>query len=94
VKERAHWDDYQAAFSDVLSRSSTAVAPWYVIPADSKWFARIAAAGIIANALIEMDPQFPTVTKEARDALLAARAELVAEEPDDAGPKRTGKDGD
>ena len=67
VKERAYWDDYQAAFSDVLSRSSTAVAPWYVIPADSKWFARIAAAGIIANALIEMDPRYPTVSDEARD---------------------------
>jgi PPK2 family polyphosphate:nucleotide phosphotransferase len=87
VKERAHWDDYQAAFSDVLSRSSTKVAPWYVIPADTKWFARIAAAGIIANALIEMDPRFPTVSDEARDALLAARADLVAEDPDDAPPE-------
>ena len=83
VKERAHWDDYQAAFSDVLSRSSTEVAPWYVIPADNKWFARVAAAGVIANALIEMDPRYPTVSDEARDALLAARAELVAEEPDE-----------
>ena len=82
VKERAHWDDYQAAFSDVLSRSSTAVAPWYVIPADNKWFARIAAAGVIANALIRMDPQYPTVSEQAREALLVARAELVAEEPD------------
>jgi PPK2 family polyphosphate:nucleotide phosphotransferase len=82
VKERAYWDDYQAAFSDVLSRSSTEVAPWYVIPADNKWFARVAAAGVIANALIEMDPRYPTVSDEARDALLAARAELVAEEPE------------
>ena len=87
VKERAHWDDYQAAFSDVLSRSSTTVAPWYVIPADTKWFARIAAAGIIANALIEMDPQYPTVSDEAREALLAARADLVAEDPDGAPPE-------
>jgi polyphosphate kinase 2 (PPK2 family) len=95
VKERAYWDDYQAAFSDVLSRSSTDVAPWYVIPADTKWFARIAAAGIIANALMKMDPQFPTVSDEARDALLAARAELVAEDPDDAAPEgqRKGKGG-
>jgi PPK2 family polyphosphate:nucleotide phosphotransferase len=92
VKERAYWDDYEAAFSDVLSRSSTAVAPWYVIPADSKWFARIAAAGIIANALIEMDPRFPTVTDEARDALLAARADLVAEDPGDPPPAGTATD--
>ena len=82
VKERAYWDDYQAAFSDVLSRSSTTAAPWYVIPADTKWFARLAAAGIIANALIEMDPRYPTVSDEAREALLAARADLVAEDVD------------
>ena len=62
-----------------------------MIPADSKWFARIAAAGIIANALIQMDPQFPTVSDEARDALLAARVELVAEDPDGAPPERKPK---
>ncbi|HYO43502.1 MAG TPA: polyphosphate kinase 2 family protein [Candidatus Limnocylindrales bacterium] len=82
VKERAYWDDYQAAFSDVLSRSSTAVAPWYVIPADNKWYARIAAAGIIADAIIGMKPTFPEVDEEARAALLASRAELLAEDPD------------
>jgi PPK2 family polyphosphate:nucleotide phosphotransferase len=86
VKERAHWDDYQAAFTDVLSRSSTAVAPWHVIPADSKWFARIVAAGVIADALIRMDPHYPTVDEEARAELLAARAELMAEDPDAAPP--------
>ena len=81
VKERAYWDDYQAAFSDVLSRSSTAVAPWYVIPADNKWYARIAAAGIIADAIIGMKPAFPQIDDEARAALLASRAELIAEDP-------------
>jgi len=81
VKERAYWDDYQAAFSDVLSRSSTAAAPWYVIPADNKWYARIVAAGIITDAIIGMDPQFPEVDEAARAALLASRAELVAEDP-------------
>lgn len=80
VKERAHWDAYQAAFADVLSRSSTAAAPWHVIPADNKWFARLAAAGIIADALIRMDPQFPEVSGDAREALLAARVELLAED--------------
>jgi PPK2 family polyphosphate:nucleotide phosphotransferase len=82
VKERAYWDDYQAAFSDVLSRSSTAVAPWYVIPADNKWYARIAAAGIIADAIIGMKPAFPEIDADARAALLASRAELIAEDPD------------
>ena len=84
VKERAHWDAYQAAFADVLSRSSTAAAPWHVIPADHKWFARIAAAGVIADALIRMDPHYPVVDAEARAGLLAARAELIAEDADGA----------
>jgi PPK2 family polyphosphate:nucleotide phosphotransferase len=82
VKERAYWDDYQAAFSDVLSRSSTAAAPWYVIPADNKWYARIAAAGIIADAIIRMNPRFPELDEEARAALLESRAQLIAEDPD------------
>ena len=94
VKERANWDAYQAAFADVLSRSSTAAAPWHVIPADNKWFARLAAAGIIADALIDMDPQFPEVSGEAREALLAARVELLAEDPgtgsEAAGPSGAG----
>ncbi len=59
AKERVVWDDYQKAFSDVLSNTSTEWAPWYVIPADDKPFARVAAAGVLANALIEIDPQFP-----------------------------------
>ena len=62
AKERAFWDDYQKAFSEVLSNTSTAWAPWYVIPADDKPFARVAAAGVLANALIEIDPQYPKVS--------------------------------
>jgi len=81
VRERGHWDDYQKAFSDVLSNTSTEWAPWYVIPADDKPFARVAAAGVIADALIKIDPRFPTVSQEAREALLAARVGLEAEAP-------------
>ena len=47
VRERAFWEDYQAAFSDMLTHTSTSWAPWHVIPADRKWFARVAAAGVI-----------------------------------------------
>lgn len=81
ARERTFWDDYQKAFSDVLSKTSTAWAPWYVIPADDKPFARIAAAGVIANALIEIDPNYPTVSEEAREALMAAKVELEAQAP-------------
>ena len=76
VAERRFWDDYQKAFSDMLSATSTAWAPWYVIPADHKWFARAAAAAVIVHALKEIDPRYPTVDQATRDELLRARAEL------------------
>jgi len=86
AKERAYWDDYQKAFSEVLSNTSTEWAPWYVIPADDKPFARVAAAGVIANALIEIDPQYPKVSREAREALQAAKVELDDQAPPGAEP--------
>ena len=76
AKERTFWNDYQKAFAEVLSHTSTEWAPWYVIPADSKPFARVAAAAVIANALIDIDPQYPTVSKEQRDMLQGMRAQL------------------
>ena len=79
MHERRSWDAYQQAFSEVLSNTSTDWAPWYVIPADDKPLARVAAAGVIANALIEIDPRYPVVSEEARQALLDARDELEAE---------------
>jgi PPK2 family polyphosphate:nucleotide phosphotransferase len=81
VREREHWDEYQHAFSQMLSHTSTEWAPWYVIPADRKWFARIAAGAVIAQALMELDPQYPAVSDEDRQALSEARATLVAEAP-------------
>ena len=79
IEERKYWDDYIAAYQDVFEHTSTPWAPWYVVPADPKWFARIAVAGIIANKLIEMDPQFPAVDEKSKQAMLACRATLVAE---------------
>ncbi len=81
AKERAFWDDYQHAFSEVLSNTSTAWAPWYVVPADTKAFARLIAAGIIADALIDIDPQYPDVSADARAALEAVKVDLEAEAP-------------
>jgi len=79
IRERRHWDDYQRAFADMLGATSTEHAPWYVIPADRKWFMRVAAAAVILDALIRIDPRFPVVTDEARADMLVARDELVAE---------------
>jgi PPK2 family polyphosphate:nucleotide phosphotransferase len=81
ARERAYWDDYQAAFSDMLSNTSTAWAPWWVVPADRKWFLRIAAAAVIVNALIEIDPRYPKVGKKQRQTLLEEKAELEHEAP-------------
>jgi polyphosphate kinase 2 (PPK2 family) len=81
AKERAFWDEYQVAYSEMLSQTSTECAPWYVIPADHKWFARIAAAAVIASALMDIDPQFPEVDDNTKAELQRVRAELVGEEP-------------
>jgi PPK2 family polyphosphate:nucleotide phosphotransferase len=81
VRERRRWDDYQKAFSEMLSATSTHWAPWYVIPADRKWFARICAAAVLAHTLIEIDPQYPVVSADRRQQLQAVRGELEAEAP-------------
>ena len=83
VQEREHWDAYQAAFSDMLSETSTEWAPWYVIPGDRKWFARVAAAAVIVDALADIDPRYPVLDDAARAELLECRALLEAEAPDD-----------
>jgi PPK2 family polyphosphate:nucleotide phosphotransferase len=81
VEERRHWDAYQDAFSEMLSHTSTEWAPWHVIPADRKWFGRIAAAAVIADALIKIDPRYPELDDDARQALALAKKELEAEAP-------------
>jgi PPK2 family polyphosphate:nucleotide phosphotransferase len=81
VAERRSWDDYQLAFSQMLSHTSTEWAPWYVIPADRKWFGRIGAGAVLAHTLMEIDPRFPAVGKKQRDALLEIKASLEAEAP-------------
>jgi PPK2 family polyphosphate:nucleotide phosphotransferase len=79
VAERRHWDAYMAAYSDALSHTSTRWAPWYVVPADHKWFTRLAVAALLVDALIEIDPQYPRPGEEERRALMEARRELEAE---------------
>jgi len=86
VQERRYWDAYQDAFSEMFTHTSTEWAPWHVIPADRKWFARVAAAAVIANALIEIDPQYPKLDDAAIRDLQDAKRELEAEAPDGAAP--------
>jgi PPK2 family polyphosphate:nucleotide phosphotransferase len=86
VAERKRWDDYQEAFSEMLSHTSTDWAPWFVIPADRKWFARASAALILAQALLEIDPRFPAVSPEQRQTLSEVKQELEAQAPAGAAP--------
>jgi PPK2 family polyphosphate:nucleotide phosphotransferase len=62
--ERTLWDDYVAAFEDALSRCSTAVAPWYVIPANRNWFRNLAIADILADTIADLDPRYPPSTED------------------------------
>jgi PPK2 family polyphosphate:nucleotide phosphotransferase len=86
VRERERWDDYQKAFSEMLSHTSTEWAPWYVIPADRKWFARIGVGCVLIDALMELDPQFPKVTKQQRETLAEVKSMLEAQAPKGAAP--------
>jgi hypothetical protein len=81
ARERSYWDDYQRAFAEVLSHTSTPWAPWYVIPADDKPFARVAAAAVLVHALMDIDPRYPTISSEARSSLQETRLQLEAEAP-------------
>jgi len=84
--ERRYWHDYQHAFSQMLSATSTEWAPWYVVPADRKWMARLSVAAILAHTLIDLDPQFPTVDDESRKALQVAKLALEEEAPKGVAP--------
>jgi PPK2 family polyphosphate:nucleotide phosphotransferase len=79
VKERGHWDDYQRAYEDLLSETSTAHAPWHVIPADKKWFSRVAIANVIVKALQTMNLKYPTLNADQLAKLEESRAFLLQE---------------
>jgi PPK2 family polyphosphate:nucleotide phosphotransferase len=81
ARERESWDDYQDAFSEMLSHTSTQWAPWYVIPANHKWFAHIAVGAVLVHALMEIDPQYPVLGVAEQEALQQVRAELEEQSP-------------
>lgn len=76
IHERKYWDDYQRAYAESLSNTSTQWAPWYVIPADHKWFARLAIASVIVAKLESLDLQVPVVTDQQREYFAEIRKEL------------------
>jgi len=76
VAERRHWKDYQVAYEDAIRATATKEAPWYVIPADHKWFTRLAVAAAIVDTLARMDLHYPVVDTKKRKLLQEARREL------------------
>ena len=79
VAERAHWDDYQAAYEDVIRHTSAKHAPWYVVPADNKWFTRMVVSSAIVHALHGLDLRYPDVDPAKKKELAAARRRLMTE---------------
>jgi len=79
TQERGHWDAYMAAYEDVIRNTATKDAPWYVVPADNKWFTRVVAAAAIIDALASLDVKYPVVGPEKLKELAAAKRSLLAE---------------
>jgi len=79
IKERAFWDDYMAAYQDMIRHTAAPHAPWYVVPADNKWFSRLVVAAAIVEALEGLDLHYPKVGAGKKKELAAARRLLAGE---------------
>jgi len=79
VNERQYWDDYQNAFEDAFRHTSTKWAPWYVIPADHKWVARVLVASILTRAIKDLKLKMPTVSEDREKELAGMRRRLTKE---------------
>jgi len=79
VRERRHWDEYMAAYEDAIRHTSSPHAPWYVVPADHKWFTRLVVVSAILDALSSLNLAFPSVEPDRMKELEAARVALANE---------------
>ena len=77
LKERRHWDAYQDAYEEAIRTTASDTAPWYVVPADNKWFTRVVVAGAVIDALASMDLHYPKVTADGKKDLEIGRKELL-----------------
>jgi PPK2 family polyphosphate:nucleotide phosphotransferase len=90
ILERQHWDSYMDAYEEMLNHTSTPWAPWYIIPADHKWFTRLAVVSILNHTLDRLDLAYPEVSPEQKAALLKAKEE-IEQESDPVQPVRSKK---
>jgi PPK2 family polyphosphate:nucleotide phosphotransferase len=81
ARERERWDDYMAAYEDMIRHTASGHAPWYVVPADNKWFTRLVVAAAVIEALDDMNLAYPKVDDEKRKELEAARSMLEGKRP-------------
>ena len=79
--EREHWDDYMEAYEDMIRHTATPAAPWYVVPADNKWFSRIVVAAAVIQTLTSLDLKYPEVGPEKLKELAGVRKLLVKKSP-------------
>jgi PPK2 family polyphosphate:nucleotide phosphotransferase len=77
--ERRHWKDYMAAYETMIRRTASGHAPWYVVPADNKWYTRLIVASVVVETLASLNLSYPKVGAEKRRELAAARKALLAE---------------
>jgi len=78
AKEREYWKDYMKVYEDTIRQTATKCSPWYVVPADNKWFTRVVVAAAVIDALASLDLEYPKVGKKQLDELEAARQALTA----------------
>jgi hypothetical protein len=91
LKERGYWNDYQKAYEEAISQTSTKHAPWFIIPADDKWFTRLAIAAIIYRQFEKLKFSYPKVTEAQKAELDKAKIKLNEEDDDGKGSKKSAK---
>jgi PPK2 family polyphosphate:nucleotide phosphotransferase len=82
AKEREHWRDYMNAYEETIRHTATSYAPWYVVPADNKWFTRVVVAAAVIEALASLDLAYPKVSRQRLEELAAARHALMGDHAD------------
>jgi PPK2 family polyphosphate:nucleotide phosphotransferase len=80
VREREHWNEYMAAYEDMIRHTASAAAPWYVVPADKKWYTRLVVAAAVIDAMAPLHLGYPKVSAKQRKEIVKARKMLLAED--------------
>ena len=82
-RERGFWGDYQDAYEEMIQNTASEHAPWYVVPADNKWFTRLAAGAAVVDTLIKLDPKYPKLDKAKLADLEKAKEMLTGIKPEE-----------